>query len=887
MSVATAVALLATTESYAACISLSTNSTVVGMVTDCVVWSGGNLTLTNAGTLTSSNTAPLTASAAAGTLLNNGLLSGTSAAAVVNTANALSIVNNSRIISDVTGINNSGTISSLNNNNGGTISGGISGIINTGLINTLSNNAGGSITDTSIGIQNDGFIVGLRNDGDISGATGIKNNGSIASLSNSNIISGATYGIHSDNDSSISTLTNNSTGTITGQTGILAGNVTPSGLINITTLTNAGYISGTTNVGVGTSLNATIGTLTNSGTITGSAGGIGSAGTINALNNSGTISSNGYAVFIASTGTIGSITNTGLIAGTIANMSNRVLTINGDTGAGMGTLTGVNGSIGSISSTSADLVFGTGKLLLNDHINVGSHSVLANAGSALQVNNVINITGNYTQAAGSTLNIGVADNAVATGVVSTDSGYGRLLVSGVATFDAGAAVSLKKINAYSFASGQRFVVVQANTANANFNASQLNYSADGYSGSVTGTSVVDTDDNTKTDLMLTLGSSGPNVSATSSNAISSLSGLFRYGGTNLAMLDMFNAAAALDTPAAANRAGAQLSPAATTTSTVRAAQETTQAVANIISARIDSVRISQTAGGSGVATGEQPNDIAVWSQVLGGHANQGNRSDTSGYSANYGGLLLGADTGLNDKWRIGGAFSYADTSVDNSGNNNGSSAKIKSYGLTTYAGYTTDKWYLNLSGSVVQHKYNAHRSIDYTGFSGLASGKFDGMQYTVSALAGYPIALDAVTTLTPIAGLTYGRLSQDGYTETDSVAALNVSSARTYSLKSDIGAKLERSYQTSYGQITPSMQLTWRHEYRDTNMPSVANFAADSNGATSFTTQGALNNRDTGVLVLRAGMARSDNLSLAARYTLEATHGYTAQTADLQVRYQF
>lgn len=458
---------------------------------------------------------------------------------------------------------------------------------------------------------------------------------------------------------------------------------------------------------------------------------------------------------------------------------------------------------------------------------------------------------------------------------------------GVATFDAGAAVSLKKINAYSFAAGQRFVVVQADTANANYNASQLNYSADGFSGSVTGTSVVDTDDNTKTDLMLTLGSSGPNVSATSSNAISSLSGLFRYGGTNLAMLDMFNAAAALDTPAAANRAGAQLSPAATTTSTVRAAQESTQAVANIISARIDSVRISQTAGGSGVATGEQANDIAVWSQVLGGHANQGNRSDTSGYSANYGGLLLGADTGLNDKWRIGGAFSYADTSVDNSGNNSGSSAKIKSYGLTTYAGYTADKWYLNLSGSVVQHKYNAHRSIDYTGFSGLASGKFDGMQYTVSALAGYPIALDAVTTLTPIAGLTYGRLHQDGYTETDSVAALNVDSGRIYSLKSDIGAKLERSFLTSYGQITPSLQLTWRHEYRDTNMPSVANFAADSNGATSFTTQGALNNRDTGVLVLRAGMARSDNLSLAARYTLEATHGYTAQTADLQVRYQF
>ena len=160
----------------------------------------------------------------------------------------------------------------------------------------------------------------------------------------------------------------------------MAGNLSQSGTISISTLTNNGYISGSTNVGVGTSVNATIGTLTNTGT----AGVIGNAGTISALNNSGTISNDsGYAVYNAGSGHMGAITNTGIIAGTIYNRSIRDLTINGDTGAGVGTLTGISGSIGNIFNTSANLIFGTGKLLLNDHINVGANTVQASAGSTL------------------------------------------------------------------------------------------------------------------------------------------------------------------------------------------------------------------------------------------------------------------------------------------------------------------------------------------------------------------------------------------------------------------------------------------------------------------------------------------------------------------------
>ena len=600
-----------------------------------------------------------------------------------------------------------------------------------------------------------------------------------------------------------------------------------------------------------------------------------------------------YAFYNAGTGTISGITNSGLIAGNVRNTSVRDLNISGGTGTTFGTLSGFGGSIdaghlGTISNVSANVVFSSGSLLLNDAIDVTGHTVI-NSGSTLQVNNTISITGNYTQNAAAILNIGVADGAIASGVVSTDSGYGRLVVSGSATFDAGTGIALKKLNAYTFAQGQRYVVVQSANANAHYNASQLNYSAIGYSGSVTGASIIDTDNAANTDLVLTVGAGGPVNSALDPNASSALGGLFHYTGTNAAMLNLFNATAAMGGTSEANRVGAQLSPAATGTALVQSSQAATQAVSDVTSAHIDSVRLAQASGSSssGIATGERPGDVAIWGQAFAGQANQADRVGAGGYRAGYNGILVGADTALNDQWRAGGLVSYANTSIANTGDNTGSSGHVSAYGFTGYAGYTGEKWYLDLSLGVVAQNYNTLRSANFTGFSGGASGNFNGTQYITSAQAGYPIKLDAVTTLTPIGGLTYSHLSQDGYTETGSATALQIGSANTSSIKSDFGAKLDRSFKTSHGDMTPSAQLSWRHEYQNTGLQSIGNFAADTTGTTSFTTQGAAPEKDTGVLVLGVTLASSANLTLAAHYTLEAASGYTAQTGNVQLRWQY
>ncbi|PKU24689.1 autotransporter outer membrane beta-barrel domain-containing protein [Telmatospirillum siberiense] len=199
-------------------------------------------------------------------------------------------------------------------------------------------------------------------------------------------------------------------------------------------ITSTGTISGE---GTGVKIDGSIGQLTNSGTISGSHVGIAitvtstiistamftSWGTIGTLSNSGTITGGTYAIY--NIGSIGTITNSGVIAGNILNTNANPLTIDGGGGGAIGTLTGyAAGSKGVITNTASDLIFASGNLLLNDDINVGSHTV-TNSGAALALSTIVTVSGNYTQTAGT---------------LALD-GSGELVVSGYASITGGTVVA--------------------------------------------------------------------------------------------------------------------------------------------------------------------------------------------------------------------------------------------------------------------------------------------------------------------------------------------------------------------------------------------------------------------------------------------------------------
>ncbi|MFO3905810.1 autotransporter domain-containing protein [Enterobacter hormaechei] len=914
-------------------------------------------------------------------ITQNGFVTGMPVSALtVNAGVTVTTLTNDGVINDQSGMplflsNNiaqiDGTVDQLNNN--GTIASvneyqinsmlavGASGVVNTltntGTIKGNSNNyySGNYNTGT---LNNAGTIHTLNNtvDGKILGSLGISNQGTIDNLLNAGLV-GTTDADNNNyigqngaifNSGTIGTLHN--TGSIDGGA---SDNYGRSGIYNqgtLNTLVNDNKINGSF---AGIVNYGTVWSIENNGQISGNYVAIYSYGPLGSIVNNGLLTGGYYALMVGSNSSDGvTLTNTGDIAGDIYALNATKLIVNGGTTT-TGTLSGIDGATGTIMGS--DMVFNTGSLLLNDNIVTSmpeyglmslqmsderpvSNGSVVNEAASLQVNNSINIAGDYHQKAAATLISGVSDLAVAGGDLVADSGYGRLNVSGNAIIDAGSSVKLLRTGStYQFAEGQRYVVINAAGADTDYHADQLNYKALGYRGTVNG-SVYDVADSKA--LVLTLGAepviiepvepqpeptpevtppvvAEPDVTtpvvtvptpptqpapaepapvqptkrgyATIPSATASLGGLAHYSGiASPELLNLYNASLAIEGKQEANRAGERLSTSQNlnTSSAATVATSTAQAV---VGAHIDAVRNPQASGTSGVATGDDyANNWIVWGQPFGGYARQDSTDNVSGYTAKFGGLIIGADRALGDDWRLGAALNYSNTSVHGKDNLSGNNSTADNYGVIGYAGYTGNPWYLNLSAGLNRQNYSSVRRADFTGFSGAAHGKFNGQSITLQSELGYPIALPADVVLTPLAGLTYGYQHVEGYSETGGNGmALDVSSTHTQSVVSDIGARIEKSFATGLGNLTPFAQVSWIHQYDNRQVSSHATYAADAIGETSFITKGASPVEDMAGVAVGTTLYDANDLSLDARYDLQAGERYQAHTFSLRLRKSF
>ena len=293
------------------------------------------------------------------------------------------------------------------------------------------------------------------------------------------------------------------------------------------------------------------------------------------------------------------------------------------------------------------------------------------------------------------------------------------------------------------------------------------------------------------------------------------------------------------------------------------------------------------AAGTGVSTGDHPLDWEVWGQGFGGHASQQERENVDGYSANYRGALVGIDRAVSDQWRVGGVFNFAHTAVNNSGDTSGDGTNVNSYGVLGYASYSGAPWYVNLTGGVVFQHYDTSRLVAMEGFTGLANGSFSGQQYVARVEGGYPLAVGSAV-VTPIASLSYSYLNQNSYTETDgNGAALAVGNSHATSVRSALSARLEKSFETKYGVLVPDVSAQWVHEYDQAKQTTGARFAVDTSGETAFTSFGMTPVSDVADLSLGVTLLRANNLSVTARYELQAGSGFVSNTGVVRLQKHF
>lgn len=294
---------------------------------------------------------------------------------------------------------------------------------------------------------------------------------------------------------------------------------------------------------------------------------------------------------------------------------------------------------------------------------------------------------------------------------------------------------------------------------------------------------------------------------------------------------------------------------------------------NSIASRLDSIR--------GTQPDTRPdNASAFWVQGFGGDQSQGRRDATDGYRASTAGYSIGADKLFVDDLRLGAAFTYAATHIGDTGASTGNTANINSYFGTLYSSYNLQPVYIDNALDFGYHHYGAMRLTD----TDSVTNGHNGYQYTLRSTVGLPIAVDPVT-ITPIAGLRFTHLEQNGYFETGAAnAALSVSSQAVNSFKSTIGTKVYSSFTAGAVNFVPEASLAWEHEFISNAVQTNYSYL---DGSSSFTTRSVHPEANAALIGLGLTAKATESLSLTARYDAEIRAHYVGNAGLLQARFKF
>ncbi|OSQ42357.1 autotransporter outer membrane beta-barrel domain-containing protein [Thalassospira alkalitolerans] len=735
----------------------------------------------------------------------------------------------------------------------------------------------GVITGVTNGIVNASGTIGtVTNTGQIKGTqNGVSiNSGDINYITNSGTITGTgNTGVRMGAGGSIGTLSNAAGGTITGgSSGILLSSST------IGTLTNAGFISGTfygvfgfgtinaiDNSGTisgqtGIRTNGVIGSLANSGTITGTNAGIfkyGPASTISTVTNSGTISG-ATAAFNVSTGAIDTIANTGVIAGNINISTGADVTFTGGSGTVVGTLTGYTaGTTGTI--TAGDVTFLSGAMLLEDNINASSGTGTVTNSGTLYVNKAINVTGNYSQSSSGTLVIGVS-NAT----------YGQIVVSGSAAL--AGQVKIVEISTGAIEAGDTFTIINASGGSTG-TFSTISITGANYSTVTSG-------DGSSISIMSGSSGGSPLWQSRGQNAgQASLGQALDALSNDAAYSDMLTKISALSS-SGQTRAMQQLAPAvasANMSNSLALSGPVTQAVQNRQVAQLDSGANMGAAAGSGVLSS------GIWGQFLGGRSELEGSALKGGYGANYVGFLVGADTAPSENTTVGVAVSTLYGKTKGSDAASGQDTNLTSYALSFYGTWRPDGEALYFEGEAgaAYDTYEQNRKIDFS--SQVATSEYDGQHYNLRVGGGYDIPLSAATTVTPLTSFSLAYVNTESYGETGAgVANLHINQNSFHSVEGEIGARLSQEATTPFGPVTLDVKAALVHDFTGDPISLSASI-----GGIGFVSSSDRPDENGVRLGLGSTLLADDGLSLRLQYDGDFRSDYKSHNGMFILRQEF
>jgi uncharacterized protein with beta-barrel porin domain len=294
------------------------------------------------------------------------------------------------------------------------------------------------------------------------------------------------------------------------------------------------------------------------------------------------------------------------------------------------------------------------------------------------------------------------------------------------------------------------------------------------------------------------------------------------------------------------------------------------------------VMLATNGDAAGLFDAADAKKYGFWAKAFGTHGNQNQGSLFAGYTDNTYGTSFGMDTLLDNDWLLGAALTYAHTSVDMSGGRSGDDTNVKTYQITGYTSHNFGSWYVDGEAAYARQDYSCHRN---TTLLGVAKGDFSGDQLAARITAGIPYNYYDMT-ITPVAGLEYTYLKQDGYTETGAgVLSLKVQGQSQDSIRSMFGAKVAIEKDIGNGfTMTPSLHVAWRHAFNDSGVDTTSTFTG---GGAAFTTPGQKLAQDSFNAGAGLSFQKSRDFTFAVVVDGEEAAGYKAVSGQVVGQWKF
>ncbi|MCX5514875.1 autotransporter outer membrane beta-barrel domain-containing protein [Kaistia algarum] len=268
----------------------------------------------------------------------------------------------------------------------------------------------------------------------------------------------------------------------------------------------------------------------------------------------------------------------------------------------------------------------------------------------------------------------------------------------------------------------------------------------------------------------------------------------------------------------------------------------------------------------------------LWGQVYGGWADLNSGSDLADVSESIGGIISGADIGIDD-WRVGAALGYSQSNADVG--ELGNSFKVDSLLLAAYAGTKAGPVNVRLGASYAFNQINSDRLIAYPGYLQQASAQYNGGTAQAFGELGYGFAVQKVA-LEPFVGLAYVNVNTDGFSETGAAAGLNGSSMNSGVGYSTLGLRAATSLAVSGGMVLqPRASLAWQYAFGD--LSPTAQMAFVSAPGASFSVSGVPLAENTALVELGADLL----VNPKARVGLSYVGQFAEDVSDNSVQANF